>query len=244
MLEKNNMISPEAEQQDHLTYSCEETFSCRHDHEYRRACKWRRQLETIQEIARIACWVLDMKTGMISWSRQAFILLKQASQPTPPTFDDLLSFYAPEDSQFFREALGHAVHYRERLQFEMQGPLCNGNSTRHRCTMIPDTDGKGNVTSILGYLEDITVTPRRDPDQADPHQETALVRRQSLSGLLPICSHCKKVRNDHGSWEQIETYITERSNLFFSHGICPECLITHYSEYFPLCDTPKQDSGE
>ncbi len=244
MPEKNTMISPEAEQQDHFTCSCEETYTCRHDRGFHRACKWKRQLDTIQEIARIAYWVLDMKTGRISWSRQAFILMKQTAHSTPPTFDDLLSFYVPEDSQFFREALAHAVRYRERLEFEMQGPLCNGKTTRHRCTMIPDMDGKGKITAILGYLQDITTTPTREPDQTDPHQETTLVGRQSLSGLLPICSHCKKVRDDHGSWKQIETYITERSNLFFSHGICPECLTTHYSEYFPLCDPPKQDSDE
>jgi len=242
--EMNNMVSPKAELKDQFICSCEETNTCRHDGGISRSCRWKRQLETIQEIARIAYWVLDINTGRMSWSRQVFTLMKQAAQSTPPTFDDLLSFYEPDDSQFFREALGRAVRYRERLEFEMRGPLCHGKQTRHRCTMIPDTDGKGKITAVLGYLQDITDTAPKGPDRTEPHQETALVGRQALSGLLPICSHCKKIRDDHGSWKQIETYITERSNLFFSHGICPECLTTHYSEYFPLNAPAKQDSDE
>ncbi|MDA8084935.1 MAG: hypothetical protein M0024_14855 [Nitrospiraceae bacterium] len=53
--------------------------------------------------------------------------------------------------------------------------------------------------------------------------EEALESVKLLSGLLPICAWCKKIRNDSGYWEQIDAYITEHSNALFSHGICPEC---------------------
>lgn len=46
---------------------------------------------------------------------------------------------------------------------------------------------------------------------------------QRLEGLLPICSNCKRIRDDHDNWHKIETYIRERSDAEFSHGICPEC---------------------
>jgi len=49
-----------------------------------------------------------------------------------------------------------------------------------------------------------------------------------LSGMLPICSHCKKVRDDDGYWQQVERYISEHSQARFSHGICPSCLEIHY----------------
>jgi nitrate/nitrite-specific signal transduction histidine kinase len=52
----------------------------------------------------------------------------------------------------------------------------------------------------------------------------ALSQVKTLSGLLPICASCKKVRDDTGYWEQIEKYIINRSDAVFSHGICPECL--------------------
>jgi GAF domain-containing protein len=53
--------------------------------------------------------------------------------------------------------------------------------------------------------------------------ERALAQVNRLQGLLPICSYCKKIRNDRNYWEQIDTYISERSDAAFTHGICPEC---------------------
>ncbi len=51
-----------------------------------------------------------------------------------------------------------------------------------------------------------------------------------LSGLLPICASCKKIRDDKGYWNQIEVYISDRSEAEFSHGICPECVKKLYPE--------------
>ncbi|MDO8479812.1 MAG: GAF domain-containing protein [Candidatus Rokubacteria bacterium] len=62
--------------------------------------------------------------------------------------------------------------------------------------------------------------------QARREAEMALSQVKQLHGLLPICAYCKKVRNDRNYWEQIETYIGERSQATFSHGICPECNAT------------------
>ena len=44
-----------------------------------------------------------------------------------------------------------------------------------------------------------------------------------LAGLLPMCAWCKQVRNDHGYWEELETYLTQRGKAQFTHGICPSC---------------------
>jgi DNA-binding NtrC family response regulator len=61
--------------------------------------------------------------------------------------------------------------------------------------------------------------------------EQALKEVKTLRGLLPICSHCKKIRNDSGYWTQIETYILDRTDAEFTHGICPECADTHYGRF-------------
>jgi DNA-binding response OmpR family regulator len=53
--------------------------------------------------------------------------------------------------------------------------------------------------------------------------EAALARVKQLRGLLPICSYCKKIRNDHNYWEQVDMYIAEHSDAQFSHSICPGC---------------------
>ncbi len=51
-----------------------------------------------------------------------------------------------------------------------------------------------------------------------------------LQGLLPICMHCKKIRNDKDEWSQIETYIDQHSEARFSHGLCPDCAKRHYPD--------------
>ena len=53
--------------------------------------------------------------------------------------------------------------------------------------------------------------------------EEALVRVRQLRGLLPICSYCKKIRDDQNYWQQVEQYVSTHSEVQFSHGICPEC---------------------
>jgi DNA-binding response OmpR family regulator len=53
--------------------------------------------------------------------------------------------------------------------------------------------------------------------------ELALTRVKLLSGLLPICCYCKKIRNDQNYWQQVETYVKDHSEAEFSHGICPDC---------------------
>jgi DNA-binding response OmpR family regulator len=53
--------------------------------------------------------------------------------------------------------------------------------------------------------------------------ETSLKRIKQLQGLLPICSYCKKIRNDQNYWQKVETYISEHAEVKFTHGVCPEC---------------------
>jgi Membrane-associated sensor domain len=68
----------------------------------------------------------------------------------------------------------------------------------------------------------------------------ALAEIKTLSGLLPICSHCKKIRDDKGYWNQIEAYIGSHSEAEFTHGICPECQKKYYAEFLP---TEKEDGA-
>jgi DNA-binding response OmpR family regulator len=61
--------------------------------------------------------------------------------------------------------------------------------------------------------------------------EASLGRVKQLEGIIPICSYCKKIRDDDNSWSQIELYITEHSEAFFSHGICPDCREKQEKEF-------------
>ncbi len=63
--------------------------------------------------------------------------------------------------------------------------------------------------------------------------EQTLKEVKELSGLLPICASCKKIRDDKGYWNQLESYIKIHSKADFSHSICPECANKLYSEFLP-----------
>ena len=60
--------------------------------------------------------------------------------------------------------------------------------------------------------------------------QNALAQVKKLSGFIPICSSCKKIRDDKGYWRQVEEYVSEHSEALFSHGICPDCIRKLYPE--------------
>jgi AmiR/NasT family two-component response regulator len=67
--------------------------------------------------------------------------------------------------------------------------------------------------------------------------QEALAQVRTLSGLLPICAACKKIRDDAGYWHQVDVYIRDHSGARFSHGICPDCRANLYPEFeFPQED--------
>jgi len=77
------------------------------------------------------------------------------------------------------------------------------------------------AVTVIGFTVMLSVLRKRAEDDL-----------QVLHGLLPICSYCKKIRDDRGSWEQIERYITDRSQADFSHGMCPDCEEKHFPDIF------------
>jgi hypothetical protein len=60
--------------------------------------------------------------------------------------------------------------------------------------------------------------------------QEALAKVKTLSGFLPICASCKKIRDDKGYWNQIENYLKDHSDAVFSHSFCPECKNNLYSD--------------
>ena len=82
----------------------------------------------------------------------------------------------------------------------------------------------GNIILFFGFI--IMNSQRLENELSDASNEITQLR-----GILPICSHCKKIRDDKGYWNQLEKYIQERSETQFSHGICPECAKKYYPDY-------------
>jgi PAS domain S-box-containing protein len=144
-------------------------------------------------------------------------------------FTELVGYTREEAIGKTTVELGLWAHVRDR-EAVVQDIMTTGHCTNRE--VVLSSRGGHCVTAI--------VSARRLQLDGRPHlisvardvtdYKAALAEVTALSGLLPICMHCKQVRNDAGYWEQIEAYISERSEAQFSHGICPNCLAKHYPE--------------
>lgn len=87
-------------------------------------------------------------------------------------------------------------------------------------------------SAVMALLTDITDRKKLESEreQMIDNLKVALADVKTLSGLLPICSSCKKIRDDKGYWNQIEVYIRDHSEADFSHSICPDCARKLYPE--------------
>ncbi len=86
---------------------------------------------------------------------------------------------------------------------------------------------------LLEYKEQLEIKVKNrtaELSNANEKLQRALDEVKTLSGIIPICMHCKGIRDDKGCWNQLEKYISEHSEAQFSHGICDKCLKEHYPE--------------
>jgi PAS domain S-box-containing protein len=85
---------------------------------------------------------------------------------------------------------------------------------------------------VFGVVQDITERKRIEEERERLILELQLAIEQvkTLSGIVPICSHCKRIRDDRGYWEQVEAYVSEHTEAEFSHSICPQCFERFYPE--------------
>jgi hypothetical protein len=106
---------------------------------------------------------------------------------------------------------------------------------------MPIKDAEGKVLGAIIVNQDITEKRRLEKEREDliAKLEKALAQVRTLSGLLPICASCKRIRDDKGTWNPVETYIRERTDTEFSHGLCPECVRRLYPDF-----ADKLDAGE
>lgn len=82
--------------------------------------------------------------------------------------------------------------------------------------------------AILEDLANVMVDALRGMELSQKVKELDELRAQvsSLEGLLPICSYCKRIRNDDKYWERVESYVARRTGVDFTHGVCPPCFVT------------------
>ena len=97
-------------------------------------------------------------------------------------------------------------------------------------------DAQGQVVGAIQSMRDITDAKgmEKEREQLIKKLQDAIDKARTLSGLLPICASCKKIRDDQGYWKQIENFISEHSEAEFSHSICPDCARRLYPDLMPI----------
>jgi PAS domain S-box-containing protein len=90
-----------------------------------------------------------------------------------------------------------------------------------------------NGTFVTAIIRDVSERKKAESEREMllASLEHALKEVKTLSGIIPICAGCKKIRNDKGFWDQVETYISNHSEAHFSHGLCPDCIRKYYPEF-------------
>lgn len=86
------------------------------------------------------------------------------------------------------------------------------------------TADRVQILDLLLSTYEATLQKNAELEEANNKLQQAISTIKTLRGLVPICMHCKKIRDDKGFWEKLETYIANHSDVQFSHGICPDCL--------------------
>lgn len=102
-----------------------------------------------------------------------------------------------------------------------------GKAIIEEITANPIIDDQGNINYVVEELNDVTELMKSMEIIEHLKRELNILR-----GIIPICSACKKVRDDKGFWQQVEAYVRDRSEADFSHSICPECIEKLYPDLF------------
>jgi len=127
---------------------------------------------------------------------------------------------------------GETVGIRETERLNKSGKIIPVS-----VTISPIKNAKGEITGASAIARDISRQKQEEQDRLKLITELTAAMNQvrTLTGMLPICASCKRIRDDKGYWQQVETYISKHSEVIFSHGVCPQCA-EEYKRQFDLKD--------
>jgi PAS domain S-box-containing protein len=142
--------------------------------------------------------------------------------------------FTREEAEKRMAVVARAFATAQPVVFDVRVPTADGD-TYYITSVKPILDASGCVTSVVCISKNITERKREEEERLAMIRtlQAALDEVRVLSGLLPICSHCRKVRDDKGYWTQIEEYVRTHSKADFTHGICPDCRALWFPETRP-----------
>ena len=110
------------------------------------------------------------------------------------------------------------------LSRRQQGDLSESMDISYAGQKYSISADRSQILDLLLATFESTVRKNSELTLANKKLSDALESNKTLRGLIPICSYCKKIRDDRGYWEKVESFISKHSDARFSHGVCPHCL--------------------
>ena len=119
------------------------------------------------------------------------------------------------------------------FQSEVRIITKSGRKKWIQLTSMPSSETFDSQDIWSGVILDVTHKKEAEDerDRLLSELQRALAEVKTLKGIIPICSYCKKVRDDEGFWNQVEAYISRHSQAEWSHGICPDCARIHFPDF-------------
>lgn len=148
-----------------------------------------------------------------------------------PCLSDILIDGKEETMQEHYHVYGSSILIPYSLHAEGWYPHVGGNERYLIFDASPVFGRNSKLVAAIETLQDITELKKIEEERQrlNIKLQDALDKIKTLSGLIPICAGCKKIRDDKGYWNHLEEYLEEHSDASFSHGLCPEC----FKQYFP-----------
>jgi len=190
-------------------------------------------LASIVESCQEAIMGLTLDGAVVSWNAGAELLYGyQAAEMIGRS----ISVLVPPSRTHDLPAIFEKVKRGERVErFETVRLRKDGTPLEVSLTVSPVKDAQGRVLGASSVALDISKRKQKEAEWLRLICELteALAHVKTLTGLLPICASCKKIRDDRGYWQQVETYVKNHSDADFTHGICPDCVKRLYPQYQP-----------
>jgi two-component system, cell cycle sensor histidine kinase and response regulator CckA len=133
----------------------------------------------------------------------------------------------------FEASLEKIRHGEHDPRFDTVRIRKDGSPVEVSVTLSPIAGPTGEIIGASSIARDITARREEEAERLKLIEELteALAHAKTLRNLLPICASCKKIRDDHGYWQQLEVYFKQHERIDFSHGLCPECARQLYPEF-------------
>jgi len=155
--------------------------------------------------------------------------------------DDMNKIIGKTDVDLWGEEFGRMTITNEQHLIESGEPIIGQIECRQvkdgqvwtSTTKVPIRDTAGQIIGLVGITRDISefMKTQQERERLIKELQDALADIKTLSGLVPICANCKKIRDDKGYWMQLEGYLQEHSHAKFSHGVCPDCMQKLYPDF-------------